>query len=363
VSIISNGGNPASPRLEISHQRSPMNYNPALDGIRALSIVTVVLFHCSVPWSGGGFIGVDIFFVLSGYLITSLLAAEHRNGGIGIGAFYARRALRLYPTLLVLLLAYVALAPVLWPTENRWLAAAITGFYVTDYALPFWGMSFAVGHTWSLGVEEKFYLLWPLLLPLLLRTRHPIGWLLVAFTGVTIWRYFVALQWGWAQAYFCFDTRMSGILLGAIGALAGIRMSRLTALIACVTLAIIVCVPIIQTSTQGVSIEGVTLGITLAEICAFVLVSYVAEHANARFLASRPMVYLGRLSYGIYLWHFPFVLLLREVPSLPWWLTLSATLLFSVTMAAICLHGLDIPLRRWRERTRHARERGAPGFA
>lgn len=128
-----------------------MNYNPALDGIRALSIVMVVLFHCSVPWSDGGFIGVDIFFVLSGYLITSLLAAEHRKAGIEVGAFHVRRALRLYPTLLLLLLAYVVLAPVLWPTEDRWLAAAIAGFYVTDYALPFWGMSFAVGHTSGAG--------------------------------------------------------------------------------------------------------------------------------------------------------------------------------------------------------------------
>jgi peptidoglycan/LPS O-acetylase OafA/YrhL len=75
------------------------------------------------------------------------------------------------------------------------------------------------------------------------------------------------------------------------------------------------------------------------------------------------MVYLGRLSYGIYLWHFPFVLLLRDVDSLPWWLTLSSTLLFSITMAAICLHGLDMPIRRWRERTWQTRERSVPEFA
>jgi len=343
---------------------STPNYKPALDGIRALSIVMVVFFHCKVPWSGGGFIGVDIFFVLSGYLITSLLAEEHRKGGIEIGAFYARRALRLYPTLLILLLAYVALAPVLWPTDDQWLAAAMAGFYVTDYAIPFLGLFSAIGHTWSLGVEEKFYLLWPLLLPLILRTRHPIAWLVAAFTAATVWRYFVALQWGWIRGYFCFDTRMSGILLGATAALAGLKMSRLTVMIACATLAIIFCVPIIQANTaQGVSIEGVTLGITLAEISAFVLVCYAAEHGKVGFLASRPMAYIGRLSYGIYLWHFPVVMLLRGINSLPWWIGLTCTLLFSITMAAICLHGVDMPIRRWRERSWQSRARSAPGNA
>jgi peptidoglycan/LPS O-acetylase OafA/YrhL len=340
-----------------------MSYNPALDGIRALSIIIVVLFHCRVPWGDGGYMGVDIFFVLSGYLITSMLAAEHRQGGIEVGAFYARRALRLYPTLLLLLLTYVALAPILWPTEDRWLAAAIAGFYATDYALALWGIGSALGHTWSLGVEEKFYLLWPLLLPLLLRTRRPIAWLLTAFLVATAWRYFVALKWGWEQAYFRFDTHMSGILIGAVAALACLKISRTTVMIACAALATAVCVPIIETSSRGVSIVGVTLGITLAEISAFVLVRYAAEHGKAKFLASRPMAYVGRLSYGIYLWHFPLVLLLRDVHSLPWWITFSATLVFSVTMAAICLHWVDIPIRRWRERKWQPRNEKVPGFA
>lgn len=340
-----------------------MSYIPALDGVRAVSIIMVVLFHCRVPGGEGGFIGVDIFFVLSGYLITSLLAKEHDRDGISVAAFYARRALRLYPTLLLLLLAYVLIAPVLWPAQDRWLIAAIASLYVTDYALPFWGLSSAVGHTWSLGVEEKFYLLWPLLLPLLLRTRRPVAWLLAAFVAATAWRYFVALRWGWAQAYFCFDTRMSGILLGAIAALVRPRMSRLTLMTACVALAITLSVPIIETSTRRISIEGVTLGITLAEISAFVLVSHAGRHGNSRFLASRPMTYIGRLSYGIYLWHFPVVLLLRDVYSLPWWLTLISALVFSFTMAALCLHCLDEPVRRWRDRAWRARERPAPRFA
>jgi len=327
-----------------------MPYNRALDGVRALAILAVVLFHCAVPGGGGGFIGVDIFFVLSGYLITSLLASEHRNAGISIGAFYARRALRLYPTLLILLAAYLALAPLLWPMEDRWLIAALNSLYLMDYALAFSYVPGTIGHTWSLGVEEKFYLLWPLLLPLLLKTKRPIAWLLLAFLAASLWRYIVTFEWGWLQAYFRFDTRVSGILLGAIAALAPLRVSKPTVVIACATLAVILAVPIIPTTTRSIPVIGVTLGITLAEICAFVLICYAAEHRNHGFLASSPMAWLGRLSYGIYLWHFPLVVLLRDAHAQPWWITLSVTLVFSVAMAALCLYLVDAPIKRWRER-------------
>lgn len=327
-----------------------MHYNRALDGVRALAILAVVSFHCVAPWGRGGFLGVDVFFVLSGYLITTLLAAEHRGGGIDIGAFYARRALRLYPTLLLLLAAYLALAPMLWPTDERWLVAALNAVYLMDYALAWWGVHGAVGHTWSLGVEEKFYLLWPLLLPILLRTRRPISWLLAAYIAVTAWRYFITFEWGWAKAYFAFDTRASGILLGAIAALVPFKVSRPAVMIACMALAIAVLLPIIATTPRSVPVAGVTLGITLAELSAFVLIGYVKDHPNNSFLATTPMAYIGKLSYGIYLWHFPLVLLLRDVHAQPWWITLSATLLFSVAMAALCLHLVDQPLKRWRER-------------
>ena len=330
-----------------------MPYNPALDGVRALSILAVVSFHCGTPWSGGGAIGLDVFFVLSGYLITSLLVDEHRNGGIEIGRFYARRALRLYPTLLLLLAAYLALAPVLWPTDDRWLIAGLSGLYLMDYGLAFWDLPTSIGHTWSLGVEEKFYLLWPFLLPLLLRTRRPIRWLLAAFFAVTAWRYFVAGTWGWKQAYFSFDTRMSGILLGAIAALARLEISRLTVTIAAMALAITFVAPPFMPSLPSRSpVEGVTLAMSLAEISAFVLISYVAKHAHSAFLASRPMVYIGKLSYGIYIWHWLPLTVLWNTQHHPWWLTLSATLLFTFPMAALCLHFVDTPIKRWRERLR-----------
>jgi peptidoglycan/LPS O-acetylase OafA/YrhL len=324
-----------------------MQYNPALDGIRALSILIVVLFHCQVPGFSGGFAGLDIFFVLSGYLITMLLAAEYRNGGIEVGRFYARRALRLYPSLLLLIAVYLAASPFIWPHEDPRLVSLLSAFYMLDYGFAFLkNLPLPIGPTWSLSVEEKFYLLWPLLLPVLLRTRRPVAWLLAAFVAVTAWRGFVTATWGWPQAYFSFDTRMSGILLGAIAALARIKISLPTLIIACVVLALNIAAPI----PPAFYVDPDTMPrIILAELSAFVLISYIAEHGDNRFLTARPLVYIGKLSYGIFLWHGLVVFTLRGQQ--PVWIIAGAALLFSFAMAAICLHCIDLPLRRWRERT------------
>jgi peptidoglycan/LPS O-acetylase OafA/YrhL len=335
-----------------------MSYNPALDGVRALSILVVLCFHCFTPGFSGGFAGLDVFFVLSGYLITSLLATEYRHGKVNVSRFYARRALRLYPSLLLLIAAYLLLSPLLWPNDEPWLVAALSAFYLLDYGLVFANLPLPIAATWSLGVEEKFYLMWPFVLPLVLRSRRPIAWLIAAFVAVTAWRFFVTDTWGWARAYFCFDTRMSGILLGAIGALTRFKISRSTFVVACIALAINIAMPI----PPAYNVDEATMPrITLAELCAFVLVCYVAENATSRFFSSAPMVYIGRLSYGIFLWHFPVVILLRG--SQPLWITLSATLVFSFTMAAICLHFVDLPIKRWRERERPPGRRAADGLA
>lgn len=300
-----------------------MQYNPALDGVRALSILIVVLFHCHIPGFSGGFAGLDIFFVLSGYLITTLLATEYRSGGIAVGRFYARRALRLYPSLLLLIAVYLIAAPFIWPNDNPWLVSLLSAVYMLDYGFAFHGnLPLPIGPTWSLSVEEKFYLLWPLLLPILLKTRRPVAWLLAAFLAVTLWRHFVTATWGEGQAYFSFDTRMSGILLGAVAALTRIKISLPTVIIACVVLAINIAAPI----PPAFNVDEETMPrIILAELSAFVLIGYIAEHGNNRFLASRPMVYIGRLSYGIFLWHGPASHLMHGYPV---WMKLCVTLSF-----------------------------------
>jgi peptidoglycan/LPS O-acetylase OafA/YrhL len=341
-----------------------MRYNPAFDGLRALAILPVVFFHCQGPWFGGGYLGVDIFFVLSGYLITLLLATEHASGGIQVGRFYARRALRLYPTLILMLAAYLVLAPTLWPGDDRWLNAVLAGTYVTDYSLPYWRVPHyppVVGHTWSLAVEEKFYLVWPLLLLLLLlsRVKRPIAWLLAAFVMATAWRCIAAHVRSWPMAYFPFDARLSGLLLGSIAALARPKVSGAAAAIAGICLAITVVVPGLPSPPHLAPVEAVTFVVTLAELSAFLVICHVAERMDTPVLSALPLVYVGRLSYGIYLWHFPIILWLRE--RLPVWPTLGLTLLISFTLAAVCLHLVDTPIKRWRRHLLSSAEAGTAG--
>ena len=328
-----------------------MRYNPALDGLRALAVLSVVCFHCQGAWLGGGYLGVDVFFVLSGYLITTLLAAEHASGGIHVGRFYLRRALRLYPTLLLLLVAYIALAPLLWPTDDRWFNAGLAGFYLTDYSLPYWHLPRyppIVGHTWSLAIEEKFYLLWPLLLPWLTRAKRPIAWLLVAFVMATTWRWIAAYSRPWYMAYFPFDARLSGLLLGSIAALARPKVSGTIAAIAGACLVIAIVVPGLPSPPPTNPRDAVTLVVTLAELSTFLIVCHVADRADTPLLGWSLLTYIGKLSYGIYLWHFPAILWLRE--RLPVWPTLGLTLVISFALAALSLHLVDAPLRNWRRR-------------
>lgn len=152
-----------------------LDYVPALDGLRVVAVALVILFHAGVPFLPGANLGVDIFFVLSGYLIGRLLLAEFRaHAAIDLRRFYRRRLWRLMPPLLLLLALYAALAPLVWPDYCFHLRDGIELLlYVTDIALVFGDGPQYLTHAWSLSIEERFYLLLPVLLLFLLRVS---GW-------------------------------------------------------------------------------------------------------------------------------------------------------------------------------------------
>src|SRR5882757_2229406 len=170
------------PPAPVSERATPQRRVPALDGIRALAIVAVLFYHADLPWARGGFLGVDVFFVLSGFLITGLLVGEHSSSGrIGLKRFYARRARRLLPALFTVLAGvclYVVLALPHEAAAYRGDAAAALG-YVTNWWLILRGQSYFGGtgrpslliNLWSLAVEEQFYLLWPPILRAMLSSR------------------------------------------------------------------------------------------------------------------------------------------------------------------------------------------------
>ncbi|MGZ4592304.1 MAG: acyltransferase family protein, partial [Actinomycetes bacterium] len=211
--------------------RADSQYVPALDGIRALAVTAVLVFHGGLPWMRGGFLGVDAFFVLSGYLITSLLLSEwQRTGSIALAGFWGRRARRLLPALLLMVVVVTIGARSLLPADEVRLLrgdglAAL--FYVANWRMIFKGGDYftqtaapsPLQHTWSLGIEEQFYLLWPLLLLAVFAARKPLRLLLIV-CGVGAVVSAVALAFvyhadGPVRAYYGTDTRGASLLMGA----------------------------------------------------------------------------------------------------------------------------------------------------
>jgi peptidoglycan/LPS O-acetylase OafA/YrhL len=170
-----------------------MKYIPELDGIRALSALLIVTFHSQIPGMTGGFFAVDIFFVLSGFLVTQLLCNRYALGGhIGWTHFMRRRMSRLMPALTVMLVVYLLMAPLMWgdlvPLEKHYRDALLTITYSVNWVEPWGGQVGVLGHVWSLAIEMQFYLLWPLLMLLVLRLGRVPGilFLCALYLGMTL---------------------------------------------------------------------------------------------------------------------------------------------------------------------------------
>lgn len=319
-------------------------YMPQLDGLRAIAVLLVIFIHADkglrMP---GGFVGVDIFFVLSAFLITGLLVQEReRTGRIDIGRFYLRRALRLMPPFLLFLAVYLATAPLIWPAHPHLRDALIAGLYLSDYGIPFFEAPVYLAHTWSLAIEEQFYLLWPLILLPVMRSRRPILLLALAWATLTIWRYGFT---DWRHFYYRFDTHGSGLAVGALLFLvtrSGVL--RFHPLMAWPAAAFIVWTAF----TANISVSQLT--IAQVEIAAAFLIGCLATGqggALGKLLALPPMVMLGKLSYGIYLWHFPFAVYARDHWSYP--VALASTIAFSVLAAFISYRTVEAWGRRKRQ--------------
>ena len=285
-----------------------MAYQPALDGVRALAILAVLLFHAKVPGVPGGFVGVDVFFVLSGFLITTILAGEHRRcGTIDLAGFYRRRLRRLYPALIVFLCAYLLTAGLLFPRvapEKHGRDALLALFYLADYARALDMPLSVLNHTWSLAVEAQFYLLWPLLFVLLARRSRRTAILAAAglFVALTGWRW-----WGYASfadpwdVYYRADTHATGLVLGCLLGLVGQRLHGRWAILGLLLLALA------ASQLDWRAPATAVVGFTLAEAGAALVVL-----SPPAWLAAAPLAWVGRMSYGLYLWHYPVMRLLRD---------------------------------------------------
>ncbi len=355
-------------------------YLPGLDGLRAFAVIAVLLYHAELPWIRGGFLGVEVFFVISGYLITTLLLAEwHQQGRIDLVGFWLRRARRLLPALYLLLVVTLAFAVVFLPGEvARLRDDALAAFaYVTNWYLILGEQSYfeTVGrpsllqHLWSLAVEEQFYVLWPLLLTVALWGVVPMRhWrrrrqaLFVALAGAIGSALLMATLYqpgvDPSRVYYGTDTRVAGLLFGAALAFmwtpgqaprwAGRRTRSLlldVAGLAALGALVWFCLRLDQ--YQPFLFRGGFALVALATAVVILAAVHPHTHLGPHLLGWRPLRWIGLRSYGIYLWHWPVFMLTRpelDVPisGLP---LLALRLAVTIMLADLSYRFVETPIR------------------
>jgi peptidoglycan/LPS O-acetylase OafA/YrhL len=365
-------------RGSVVGQTNQPGYRPDIDGLRALAVLAVVAFHAGPELLPGGFVGVDVFFVISGYLITSLILRPLRVGAFSIADFYQRRVRRLYPSLTVVLAATIAAGwLLLLPSDYVRLgeaAAAGAGFVANFY---FWkttthyfsGPSSTLIHLWSLGIEEQFYLVWPLLLTGALRLRRP----LIVLLGITLGSFGFSAYWSFGHpemAFYSPIARMwelaAGSTLAYIGPFGagesgsadegrprgvtlpmGVPWSEFATWVSAAGILMIACAFVVVTS-QSVFPGFWSLLPVFGTV--FVIAAGPRAWPNRVLLSHRAMVAVGLMSYPLYLWHWPAIAVTRvRFPDLSRIARL-AVLLCAVMASWATYRYVELPIRRRRGR-------------
>ena len=341
------------------------SFRPDIEGLRALAVLPVLFYHARFAWAGGGFVGVDVFFVLSGFLITSLLLRElAATGTLSLANFWARRARRLLPASgLVLIATLVAGRVLLDGLSQADLArdAVAACLFVANIRFTIIGTDYLTSqlapspllHFWSLAVEEQFYFVWPGTLLVLVRFlrlgRRGLG-LVIAAMWVASLAACVALTTGsqpWA--FFMLPTRAWELLTGASLAVFGTSIVRTSPrLRAALGWAGLVAIALAATMFDAASAFPGWLALIPVVGTGFVIVAGSAARGPAALLRLRPLQWLGARSYALYLWHFPILILAdRKWGPLPAGTRL-ALLLGAVLMAAISHRVVENPVRHSR---------------
>lgn len=358
----SHRGHPAAPVTASEHGRS---IRLDIEGMRTIAVGSVLVAHAGISFLAGGFVGVDVFFVLSGFLITGLLAREvSRTGRVSLSNFWARRLKRLLPASATVL-AFSALVTYIWLpiTQRETFGGDIVSaaLYVVNWRLAARGVDYLaedigqspVQHYWSLAVEEQFYLVWPILM-LAIGIIAAKRWKQGAFVVlglVTVASFAYSIQQTSSSpetAYFVSTTRIWELGIGALLALAATRVAKIPSVIRAiggwVGIAMILFAVLMfdgSTTWPGVNALVPTVG------AALMIASGLTRTPGSpqRLLSLRPMVWIGGLSYSIYLWHWPILIAAQAAyPDLKvrWAILL---MIFSVVPAWLCHHYIENPVR------------------
>jgi peptidoglycan/LPS O-acetylase OafA/YrhL len=336
-------------------------YRPDIDGLRALAIISVVAFHARLSFFGGGFVGVDIFFVISGYLIGALVYRDVRESRFSIGHFYERRVKRILPALLTVLvvcnlIAFLLLSPLelrRYCEESFSAVFSVSNIYYwlrSNYFSPATAYK-PLLMTWSLGIEEQFYLLFPITLFLLhWLAKRRLFHTILAFSALSFVWCVVCTNLYPSAAFYLLPTRAWELGLGVLIAIlevdrgAPARLSPTTAnILASLGLAVIVLSVLVYTETTR--FPGVAAALPTAGTACLILSP--SSFVNRRFLANRAMTFIGLISYSWYLWHWPLMSFARIVSggllSAPRAVLIAV---FSLLLAVLSYYSIEQPFRR-----------------
>ncbi|RQR11269.1 acyltransferase [Burkholderia stagnalis] len=333
-------------------------YRPDIDGLRAIAVISVMIFHAFPDFLKGGFIGVDIFFVISGYLITRFMLAECADGNFNLATFYARRVKRLFPALLILLASCFAFGWFnLFDTEFKSLGKHIASGALSVTNIVLWTEAGYFDttadykpllHLWSLGVEEQFYLIWPIILMAIIRFRRNPVVAIYTIGIVSFVTNVVLVRQHPVAAFFLPVSRAWELMFGALLAwqhtnATSVESTNGTYKAAFGLLLIFLAIALLDRSTAFPGWWAL-----LPVIGTYLLLDAgIRSWLNRRVLAHPALVAIGLISYPLYLYHWPLLSFLRIMDiSAPSWEMRAAALLASVFMAWLTYRFLERPIRR-----------------
>jgi len=357
-------------------KRGKKRYIPAIDGLRAFAVFAVILYHMGMPFARGGLLGVTVFFVISGYLITGLLTAEwDASGTINLPQFWFRRIRRLFPAIVLVIVVTAAvfsfaspllltkmrpdIIPGLFWFENWWYIFRDLSYFEAA------GAPSPLTHFWSLAIEEQFYLVWPVLLlgaykagakKKLVRRAC----LVLAVISAIAMAVLFDPAGDPSRVYYGTDTRAFSLLIGAWLSFAwpGAQLTeegtrhvprKSVAILDGVGIAAFLAIIAMCVFISGYSMFMYYGGLLICSILSAVVITVLAHPRSmlARFAALKPFVWIGQRSYGMYLWHFPIIVLLqpRNATALPWWIYL-VEIALTIGIAHLSYQYVETPIRR-----------------